>query len=75
MVLIRRSDNLGVLYFLSGEEMESREISARVAAKISPIAPDQLKTSVVDRDAEVILRLLELRPRAMEVRLILDSPN
>ena len=74
-MLIQRSENLGVLYFLPGEEMDSQQLSAKVAVKIMPLASDQLKVPVVDRDADYILHLRELRPRAMEVRLILDTPN
>jgi hypothetical protein len=75
VMLIKRSENLGVLYFLPGEEMDPQQLSAKIAVKILPLASDQLKIPVVDRDAEYILHLRELRPRTMEVRLILDSPN
>ena len=74
-MLIQRSENPGVLYFLPGEEMDSQQLSAKVAVKIMPLASDQLKVPVVDRDADYILHLRELRPRTMEVRLILDTPN
>jgi hypothetical protein len=75
VMLIKRSENLGVLYFLPGEEMDPQQLSAKIAVKILPLEPGQLKIPVVDRDAEYILHLRELRPRTMEVRLILDSPN
>jgi hypothetical protein len=75
VMLIQRSEKLGVLYFLPGEEMDPQQLSAKIAVKILPLASDQLKAPVVDRDADYVLHLQELRPRAMEVRLILDSPN
>jgi hypothetical protein len=75
VMLIQGSENLGVLYFLPGEEMDPQQLSTKIAVKILPLASDQLKAPVVDRDADYILHLRELRPRAMEVRLILDSPN
>jgi hypothetical protein len=75
VILIQHSDNLGVLYFLPGEELDAQQLSAKIGVKILPLVPGQLKTPVVDRDADYILHLRELRPRAMEVRLILDSPN
>ncbi len=55
--------------------MDPQQLSAKIAVKILPLAPDQLKTPVVERDADYVLHLRELRPRAKEVRLILDSPN
>jgi len=75
VMLIQRSVNLGVLYFLAGEEMDPHKLSARIAVKILPLAPDQPKTPVVERDAQYTLRIRELRPRAQEVRLTLDAPN
>jgi len=75
VMLIQRPENLGVLYFLPGEEMDPQQLSAKIGVQILPLMPGQQKTPVVDRDADYILHLRELRPRAMEVRLILDSPN
>jgi len=75
VMLTQHPENLGVLYFLPDEEVGPQQLSAKIAVKILPLAPGQLKTPVVDRDADYILHLRELRPRAMEVRLIFDSPN
>ena len=75
VMLIQRPENLGVLYFLPGEEMDPQQLSGKIGVKILPLVPGQQKTPVVDRDADYILHLRELRPRAMEVRLILDSPT
>lgn len=75
VMLMQHSENLGVLYFLAGQEMDPQQLSARIAVKILPLALDQPKVPVVERDAQNILRLRELRPRAKEVRLTLDSPN
>lgn len=75
VILIQHSANVGVLYFLAGEELDPQQLSARIGVKILPLAPDQPKIPVAERDAQYILRLRELRPRAMEVRLILDTPN
>jgi len=71
VMLMQRSENFGVLYFLR----DPQQLSAKIAVKILPLASDQLKAPVVDRDADYVLHLRELRPRAMEVRLVLNSPN